>query len=168
MDFVSKIPALVMEQRNIQTERENYNRQLDSLMEDKESANFSMEKKEEFEEDLLLNINKSFKAMEIAGQIIRNRYATIRKDSLENLADEGILTGLRFLKYFIELSDNFKDEIIELIKKNLSEHPSLTNTEIGKNAENIYMRITYGVIYSTLQKIASSIGSKDAWEIQFV
>ncbi|WP_437179472.1 STAND family AAA ATPase [Neisseria perflava] len=26
MDFVSKIPALVMEQRNIQTERENYNR----------------------------------------------------------------------------------------------------------------------------------------------
>ncbi|MCP1660909.1 hypothetical protein [Neisseria perflava] len=134
-------------------------------MEDKESANFSMEKKEEFEEDLLLNINKSFKAMEIAGQIIRNRYATIRKDSLENLADEGILTGLRFLKYFIKLSDNFKDEIIELIKKNLSEHPSLTNTEIGKNAENIYMRITYGVIYSTLQKIASSIGSKDAWEI---
>ena len=103
--------------------------------------------------------------MEIAGQIIRNRYATIKKDNLEDLANQGILTGLRFLNYFIELSDNFKTEIIEMIQKTLLEHPSLTNTEIGRNAESIYMEITYGIIYSTLQKIASSIGSKDAWEI---
>ena len=52
-----------------------------------------------------------------------------------------------------------------MIQKTLLEHPSLTNTEIGKNAENIYLQITYGIIYSVLQKIASSIGSKDAWEI---
>ena len=52
-----------------------------------------------------------------------------------------------------------------MIQKTLLEHPSLTNTEIGRNAESIYMEITYGIIYSTLQKIASSIGSKDAWEI---
>ena len=103
--------------------------------------------------------------MEIAGQIIRNRYATIKKNDLEHLAEQGISTGLRFLHYFIELSYNFKSEIIDMIQKTLLEHPSLTNTEIGKNAENIYLQITYGIIYSVLQKIASSIGSKDAWEI---
>ena len=52
-----------------------------------------------------------------------------------------------------------------MIQKTLLEHPSLTNTEIGRNAESIYMEITYGIIYSTLQKIATSIGKKDAWEI---
>lgn len=162
-DFISKIPDLILEQRNITKEREEYNQNLDNF--DQHSSYNEIEKNEEFEEDLLSNINKSFKAMEIAGQIIRNRYATIKKDNLEDLANQGILTGLRFLNYFIELSDNFKTEIIEMIQKTLLEHPSLTNIEIGKNAENIYMQITYGVIYSTLQKIASSIGSKDAWEI---
>ena len=162
-DFISKIPDLVLEQRNITKEREAYNKNLDNF--DENSLDKELEKNEEFEEDLLSNINKSFKAMEIAGQIIRNRYATIKKDNLEDLANQGILTGLRFLNYFIELSDNFKTEIIEMIQKTLLEHPSLTNTEIGRNAESIYMEITYGIIYSTLQKIASSIGSKDAWEI---
>lgn len=158
-EFISKIPDLVIEQRNITNERDEYNKKLDNFEESK------TEKDDDFEDNLLSNINKSFKAMEIAGQIIRNRYATIRKNDLEHLAEQGISTGLRFLHYFIELSDNFKSEIIDMIQKTLLEHPSLTNTEIGKNAENIYLQITYGIIYSVLQKIASSIGSKDAWEI---
>lgn len=158
-EFISKIPDLVIEQRNITNERDEYNKKLDNFEEIK------TEKDDDFEDNLLSNINKSFKAMEIAGQIIRNRYATIKKNDLEHLAEQGISTGLRFLHYFIELSDNFKSEIIDMIQKTLLEHPSLTNTEIGKNAENIYLQITYGIIYSVLQKIASSIGSKDAWEI---
>lgn len=51
--------------------------------------------------DLLAKINKTFKGVEIAGQIIRNRHATMTRDELYLLADSGISAGLRFLYYFI-------------------------------------------------------------------
>ena len=103
--------------------------------------------------------------MEIAGQIIRNRHASLTRADLFALGDSGISTGLRFLDYFIEISDSAKKEIVNFIANNLSEHPSLSDKEIEKKAEDTYIHITYGVINSTINKIASSIGSKEASEI---
>ncbi len=165
MDFIQQIPDLVLEQRNVRDERNKYNENLDKS---EYYAKSDLDK--EFEEemknnDLLSNINKSFKAIEIAGQIIKNRHASIEINELTNLAQQGILTGLRFLQYFITLSEQFQSEILEFIQQNLREHPSITNEEIEKNAENIYLQATYGVIYSVLRKIAMSIGSREALSI---
>ena len=165
MEFIQQIPDLVLEQRNVRDERNKYNENLDKS---EYYAKSDLDK--EFEEemknnDLLSNINKSFKAIEIAGQIIKNRHASIEINELTNLAQQGILTGLRFLQYFITLSEQFQSEILEFIQQNLREHPSITNEEIEKNAENIYLQATYGVIYSVLRKIAMSIGSREALSI---
>ena len=103
--------------------------------------------------------------MEIAGQIIRNRHASLKRDSLNVLAENGINSGLRFLKYFIAISDVAKNEIVKVISAHLSENPGLTNIEIEKHAENAYLHLTYGVINSVVRKIATSVGSKEAMEI---
>lgn len=103
--------------------------------------------------------------MEIAGQIIRNRHASLKRDSLNILAENGINAGLRFLKYFIAISDVAKNEIVKVISAHLSENPELTNGEIEKHAENAYLHLTYGVINSVVRKIATSVGSKEAMEI---
>jgi hypothetical protein len=103
--------------------------------------------------------------MEIAGQIIRNRHATMTRNSMEELAKTGVNSGLRFLEYFIKISDSAKKEIVKLISSHLSEHPNLTNREIEKQAENAYLHLTYGVINGVTRKIASSIGAKEALEI---
>lgn len=165
-DFIKVIPDLVLEQREIQNERDSHNRKLDEI-----------ERKEEEDDDdddeygpidILADINKTFKGMEIAGQIIRNRHATITKTALSELANSGISTGLRFLDYFIKISDAAKYDILKVIETQLAENPNITNNEIRMHAQSAYLHITYSIINGVVRKIASAIGSKEATEIYSV
>lgn len=157
-DFMKVIPELIIEQREIQKERDAQNEQLDEL-----------ERKDDNGEgeslDILAKINQTFKGMEIAGQIIRNRHATLTRQSMEDLAKTGAFAGLRFLEYFIKISDTAKKEIIKFISTHLLEHPNISNKEIEKQAENAYLHLTYGIINGVTRKIANSIGSKEALEV---
>ncbi|MBE0470355.1 MAG: toll/interleukin-1 receptor domain-containing protein [Methyloprofundus sp.] len=159
-DFIEKIPVLVLEKREVHEERENHNRDLDRIEQEGDSEDESLEKF-----DTLAMINKTFKGMEIAGQIIRNRHANLSRSDLSSLADEGACAGLRALDYFIEISDHAKIEIVKYIEKKLENHPSLSNQEVAGYAEKAYLHLTYGVISAIVRKISSSIGSKDAMAI---
>lgn len=158
-EFMKQIPELILEQREVQKERDAYNEKLDA------NERSQSEGGEPESPDVLADINKTFKGMEIAGQIIRNRHASLKRDSLNVLAENGINAGLRFLKYFIAISDVAKNEIVKVISAHLSENPGLTNGQIEKHAENAYLHLTYGVINSVVRKIATSVGSKEAMEI---
>uniref|UniRef100_A0A1S7LE78 Toll-interleukin receptor n=1 Tax=Magnetococcus massalia (strain MO-1) TaxID=451514 RepID=A0A1S7LE78_MAGMO len=156
-DFLKQIPELVIEQREIQKEREKHNKKLDELERRNE------EKTEDLE--VLANINKAFKGMEITGQVIRNRHATLKRDAIYELAQQGASTGLRFLGYFIKISDEAKNEIIQLIASHLAEEPDVTDKEIKEHAEEAYVHLIFNVINASIRKISSSIGSKEALEI---
>jgi len=166
-DFMKEIPELILEQREVQKERDSQNERLDHLERriesDDSKGNDTIEHSEPL--DILANINKTFKGMEISGQIIRNRHASLTRDSMEELARTGACSGLRFLEYFIKISDVAKKEIIKLISNHLLEHPDISDKEIEKQAENTYLHLTYGVISGLTRKIASSIGSKEALEV---
>lgn len=159
-DFIEEIPDLVLEKREVHEERENHNRDLDRIEQEGDYEDESLEKF-----DTLAMINKTFKGMEIAGQIIRNRHANLSRSDLSSLADEGACAGLRALDYFIEISDHAKIEIVKFIEKKLENHPSLSNQEVVGYAEKAYLHLTYGVISAIVRKISSSIGSKDAMAI---
>ncbi len=158
-EFMKNIPQLVIEQREIQSVRDDQNEKLD----------IEERKSEDVDElqpvDILAQINKTFKGMEIAGQIIRNRHASLKLDPLLNLAKSGVFSGLRFLKYFIEISDAAKNEIIRLISNHLSERPDRSDKEIEKHAEHAYLHLTYGVINAVIRKISTAVGSKEGIEI---
>jgi len=158
-EFMKKIPDLVIEQREIQKERDSQNERLDAI-----DRHHSPEENLE-STDILANINKTFKGMEVAGQIIRNRHASLTTDSMVNLASSGVSSGLRFLDFFITISDAAKNEVVKLISNHLSEQPDLTNQEIEHGVETAYTHLTYGVISGVLRKIASSVGSKEAHSI---
>ncbi len=157
-EFMKQIPELILEQREVQKERDKHNDEMDKI--ERAKANDQDEPL-----DILANINKTFKGMEIAGQIIKNRHASLKRDSLTALAEDGINSGLRFLKYFISISSVTKNEIVKIISTHLSENPSLTNSQIEKHAENAYLHLTYGVINGVVRKIATSVGTKEAMEI---
>ncbi|MDP0286660.1 toll/interleukin-1 receptor domain-containing protein [Glaesserella parasuis] len=161
-EFITKIPDLVIEQREIKEERSKYNQNLDDyeMINEKDNIPDELESK-----DLFKIINKVFKGIEISGQIINNRYASLKRTELTSLASNGILCGLRFLNHFIELTDMAKNEIIKVISNHLYENPNLTNKQIGKFAESAYLLLTYSVISDFIRKISISIGSKDAFEI---
>lgn len=160
--FIAQIPELIIERREIKQERESHLRRLDKLE--------SFDQENELDpgtsaNDLLALINKTFKGMEISGQIIRNRHATLTKQNLSSLASQGASAGLRFLDYFLEMSSNSRIEIIKFIESRLQEQPHLTDRDIQADAQTAYLQITYGVINGVIRKIASSIGSKEAFEI---
>jgi hypothetical protein len=161
-DFIKLIPKLIIEQREVKNERLDHNLRLDNL--ERESANENNEDNDETN-DLLAKINKTFKGVEIAGQIIRNRHASMTREELYLLADSGISAGLRFLNYFINLSDTAKNEIIKIITLQLAQHPNLSNTDIQSKAQDAYLHLTYGVINAMVMKISSAIGSSEAAEI---
>jgi len=158
-DFMKQIPEIILEQREVQKERDRHNERLD------ESERSRTDADDIESTDILADINKTFKGMEIAGQIIRNRHASLKRSSLNTLADNGINSGLRFLKYFIAISDVAKNEIVKVISAHLSENPNLTDGEIERHAESAYLHLTYGVINSVVRKIATSVGSKEAMEV---
>lgn len=157
-EFIRTIPELIVEQREIQDERDEHNKRLDEI-----------ERQSEDDEgeplDILATINKTLKGIEIAGQIIRNRHASLTRNDINQLAENGIETGLRFLDYFIRISDLAKNEIIEFIRDKVDENPKSGDGEITQKAELIFLQMTYGAINAIVRKIASSIGSKDAKEI---
>lgn len=160
-DFMKKIPELVIEQREIKQERDKYNERLDEAERERD-----LNKKQNNDGlDVLANINKTFKGMEIAGQIIKNRHASLRIKTLFELANNGIMSGLRFLSYFIAITDVAKNEIVRVISAHLSDNPSLTDKEMEKLAEEAYLHMTYGVINGMIRKIATSVGSKEAIQI---
>jgi len=157
--FIAQIPDLIMEQREVRHERKIHHVLLDDI---ERKANDL----DEFEEnDFFAKINKTFKGMEIAGQIVRNRHATLTREALLHLTVNGSETGLRFLNYFICLSDIAKHEVVKLVELTLSQNPNFTNEQIKKEATKFFLQMTYGVINGVIRKIASSIGSKEASEI---
>jgi hypothetical protein len=161
-DFIKSIPELVIEQREIKEERELHNRRLDEI--DRDLENAEVEEGEEPHE-ILSNINKTFKGMEIAGQIIRNRHSSMKKSALYDLAQSGTNAGLRFLDHFIRITDSARNDILRFIEIQLREHPNITDQQIQIHAQNLYLHTSYGVINGVVRKIASSIGSREAREI---
>lgn len=162
-EFLKKIPKLVMEKREVQNERKRRNRELDEF--DHKSAEVDRHLERIDPADVLARVNRVFKGMEIIGQIVRNRSASMDRSALLEIVEQAYSVGLRFLQFFIELSDSSKTETIKVIEAALKENPSITNADVEKEAKNIFLLLSYGVIYGVINKMASSIGSKEAEEI---
>lgn len=161
--FLNEIPELIIEHRKVEEERRKHDNQIEEL--DKDSK--SNDKKNEGLEpaDVLAKINRAFKGIEIIGQIVRNRHGSINKEQLEQLITQAYSVSLRFLQFFLEISDASKEEVVKSIENMLRENPSITNKKLEKEAKNIFLLMTYGAIYGVLRKVSVSIGSKEAEKI---
>ncbi|MFI8750619.1 hypothetical protein ACIGG6_11550, partial [Vreelandella lionensis] len=161
--FLGDIPDLILEQRRIEDEREKNAHDLDRM----EIRNKKYESEIENLEpsDTLARINKAFKGIEILGQIVRNRSASLPKGMLVDLVKEGFDTGLRFLSYFLSISDASKGEVIKIIEHVLQENPRVSDKDLEKEAKHTYMLLTYGVIFGVLRKISSSMGGVEVEEV---
>ncbi|MCK4752146.1 MAG: toll/interleukin-1 receptor domain-containing protein [Planctomycetes bacterium] len=162
-DFIEKIPELVLEQREIEQERKKSNQRKDKNEKIEKKLNQNIEKLNP--DDLLAQINRAFRGIELIGQVVRNRHGSLDKDTLTSVVEQAYYVGLRCLRNFIELSDILKDEIVRMITRSLQENLNIESGEVEKGAGNIFFLLTYGVIYGILRRIAFSVGSKEAEEI---
>ncbi|MBD3669296.1 MAG: toll/interleukin-1 receptor domain-containing protein [Gammaproteobacteria bacterium] len=159
-EFLKEIPSLVIEHRRVEEERKRTDQEKDEL------ENNIVEESDKLEpSDILAKINRTFKGIEIIGQIIRNRHGSLDKEKLEELATQAYGVGLRFLQYFLDISDISKEEVVKSIENMLKENPLVQNDVLEKEAKNIFLLMTYSAIFGVLRKVSISIGSKEANEI---
>lgn len=166
-DFILEIPKLIIENKDIIQERKKIQEEkddIDFINNDENNAD-EVDDMETNYNETFININKTFKSIEITGQIIRNRYSSLKKDNLVEITENAYETGLRFLNYFINISDKFKNEIIEYIKTIIKERPYVSENQLEKKARNTYLFLSYGLIYSVIRKMSLSLGSLGAIEI---
>jgi len=163
-EFLKEIPKLVIEERKIQEEREKHQQSLEAEQEN-EIEITGPQPEDRDGNSLFANINKVFKGSELIGQIVRNRNASLSKSELSTLLKEAYDCGLRFLQFFIDISDIAKEEVIQTIAQQIRENPSQTNLAIEKEARGAFLLFTYSAIYAVVRKIASSTGCVEAEEI---
>lgn len=160
IEFIESIPELVIEQRNVEEERQKDLKEKDR---NEGFRNDSEKIEEDFEninEGTFAEINRSARAVDVIGQILRNRIGSLTKDQLYDLTMSARSVGLRFLKFYLNLSKNVKDDIINLIGEIIRDNSTLSDEDIVKEARQVYLTICYGVSYAVIQKIANSLGSE--------
>ena len=116
---------------------------------------------EQSSDPLVIELRKSVKNIEIIGQILRNQYGSLEKDTLKGLFEEGQLVGLRLLRSFIEFMREEGTQVEEFFKSKLEEltkGESLTTEEKTKISRAIVSQFFYGVILGCLHKIVNSLG----------
>ena len=160
-EFIAEIPDLVLEHKEVSKVR----RQKDETIDEIEKIDAEDDEPDLESSDIFVEINKVFKGMEIIGQILRNRHASIRKDVLFEMVKSATDSGLRFLQYFIEISDVSRDEVVKALEDILKEDPNTQVEDLEKEARDTFLFMIYGVIFGVLIKISASIGSKEADEI---
>jgi hypothetical protein len=158
--FLDSIPKLVIQKRNIEEERKKHNRRADEV--EALEGEIDLRVNQLDPAAMLARINRGFKGIELIGQIVRNRHGSIDKAILKQMATVAYEAGLRFLRWFLAAAESSQDEVTRMIEHMLNEDPGVRNGKVEKEAEAMFLLLTYGVMFGVLQKIAASIGSREA------
>lgn len=161
-EMLSSIPALVMESRSTE-DIDDHRRSALSRRDDVEQAR-RQHSDDEGDDEIIethtfADINRSAKAIEIIGQILRNRHGSLKIDQLNALANTAFMTGLRFLSFYFKMTKSLKSEILEELANILEKNGSLTDGEIRDEARKLFLGICYGVSFSVIKKISFSTGN---------
>lgn len=111
--------------------------------------------------EVLIDVSKSARAVEIIGQIVRNRFGSIKIAELQRLMTEGIEVGLRFLQFYITEMKASEDAVLGMIEKILDEHYELTDRELENMARKTYWGMCYANAFAVIEKLSTNIGGAE-------
>ncbi|MEP0984938.1 hypothetical protein [Ekhidna sp.] len=139
---------------------------LEKEIENSGIANDIQDNIDEDTDELLLELRRSSKTVEVMGRIIKNRSGSLKKKDLLEIFEMGMNIHLRALKSFIdlisvpecqlELVEYISDKIDIMIKEKEIDPDS---SEIVKMAKEIFWNTNFMIIYGFIQKIVYSLGS---------
>lgn len=116
--------------------------------------------------DLINQLRKSIKTVEVMGIIIKNRAGSIQKNEIIELFEFGMDNHLRILSSFLEYLRKLDsaDMIIEFLKKRLefvikNESKKPDDEELKKIIRKIYWGLNLGIVLGIINKIIHSLGS---------
>ncbi|RLA39457.1 MAG: hypothetical protein DRR42_27185, partial [Gammaproteobacteria bacterium] len=162
---VAQIPEIVLEARQIEEER---GKRL-KLRDDKERIENGNDDSDEIhgksedpeiQSEILADISRSYRMVEVIGQVLRNRYGSLPKSQLFDLAEAAYATPLRFLRWFIDFMVSQEREILSIAEHFVSQDDALSNKQVEKRARSMYLSMCYSTALAVIIKIANSVGSE--------
>lgn len=159
-DYVREAPKIVYKNRNHLEARKATNEAQDLAESAEKNVNEQLNDTER--DHALAQLNRAIRSIEISGQIIRNRQRSLERDRLTEVAVEVVHCALRFLGFFLDNSENLKEELIEYLEKVLiAGSVQVSPKALEKEARSAMYFLTYSTILSVLKKVAFSAGSRD-------
>jgi hypothetical protein len=157
---------------NVDEERKKLLQQKAEIEQDTEispsnSDNDKIEK-EPYISDLLTNLRRSIKTVEVMGLIIKNRAGSLELKRLEYIFEQGLKVHLRILQSFIEIikDEKAEQEIVDFLKGRIDqvieEHgddKKISIEKIEKLIRTIYWNLNFGVLHGFITKAIHSLGS---------
>ena len=165
-DFVNETPELVIEHIDVEAERTKELKRLDEFEESRKSEE-EIEEKLENAHDNLVDIHRSAKMIDVVGQILRNRVGSMPIPQLTDLARSGFGAGLRFLRFWLEISSRHERDFVILISRVLMNDPNIkqdTETLI-KMAKRVHLRLAYDVCRGVITRISHSLGTNELLQV---
>ena len=107
-------------------------------------------------------MNRLFRAIELTGQIVRNKHGSLEIDLIHSILQEAYDASLRFLGFFLRTSDSAKTEVVEALCWMIKHDRHFNYLEAEKRARRLFLAINYGMIHGMIHKIAVSVGTKEA------
>jgi hypothetical protein len=123
--------------------------------------------------ELVTNLRRSIKTVEVMGLIIKNRSGSLDKQKIEYIYEQGMKVHLRIVKSFINLireekaEKEFIDFLTERINKAIEEkeNKQLSIDKIEKLVRKIYWNLNFGVLHGFTTKAIHSLGSSNLLNI---
>jgi GTPase SAR1 family protein len=131
------------------------------------------EQKDDFlVKDLVKELRRGIKTVEVMGCIIKNRAGSLEKTKLEKIFEEAMDVHLRILFYFLELirDKEGQRDLIDFISKKLEKLNEEKGGKLGKEklekaSRTIFWNLNLFVVYGVISKIVHSLGSDKLTEI---
>lgn len=165
-EFLNQLPKIILKNKDVIEERKKKLILKDLIDKKNEIDEIKREEKEyeapfredQIEElDAISQLNQAFKSIEIIGQILKNHWGSIEIEKQKDLISEAYEVGLRTLNYFLELSEELENDIINMIKDWL-ETNGLSNDDAQKKASHFFTTACYYASFGIIYKIASALG----------
>jgi hypothetical protein len=161
-DIVKEISSDVIENSSNPIE----SRELILEKKDKIEVHESRQKKQKKELDdnelaseIMSPISQSFRAIEIVGQIIRNRKGSIPSEQLISMIVELYNTAFRTISYFGVNLRNGKEEFIESFLSQIDDTD--TKHDVKERINSFFQFISLKICLDVFSKIIYSVGQKD-------
>jgi hypothetical protein len=141
-----------------------------------EENNSKINTQDEENDDLVIELRRSIKTVEVMGHVIKNRAGSLDKSKLELIFEEAMSVHLRILTSFFEdiKQENEQQEMVTFIKNRLEvmiennseerrkegrKERTLTTKELEKMSKTIFWNLNFFFVYVLIEKIIHSIGS---------
>jgi hypothetical protein len=174
-ELIKEIPDLVLQNKAVKEAREQQLKDQDELEHsDKvEQINFNdydLDSEESIEDlDLISQLNMSFKAIEILGQLLKNFFGSIKGTKKYELCEEAYNVSLRAINgLFTTLNENI-DGIVQEIEQMIESSPKNSQQNEPDNIKSHALRflsdMCFLISYVFIKKVASSVGSENLTEV---